>query len=275
MLLNFVKPLKKSMKITPFLLLIIITLLFSSCAKLPVYESKIYVPSEKENLLNPLTSNYDKKTNIQIGIANNDSILYIQAIFHDKQSYKKIMRGGLTVFFDPLGKKKKNYQLKIEKTEVQLTEYELMTRQRNNNLNNPQQNMPSTIDMMYNKVTWDKNGDKFVFYRNLQNKPIGVKLGANKQNELLLEIEIPLKEIPLETGQNLFSIGIESSSVESGNMSGQRPSAEMSSGGSRSGGGGRGGGGGGGMSGGKSGGSRPAGSSSEMESIKIWFQVEL
>ncbi len=275
------------MKITPFLLLLIVILFFSSCAKLPIYESKIYVASEKDNLISPLTSNYDKKTNIQIEVANNDTTLNIRAIFHDKQSYTTIMRSGLTVFFDPLGKKKKNYQLKIEKTEVQLTEYELMTRQENRNLNNPQQNMPAAIDMRYNKVTWDKNGDKFVFYRNLQHKPIAVNLGPNKQNELLLDIEIPLIEIPLDSGQNLFSIGIESSSVASGKMEVQRPSAGMSGGsGSRGGGGGgRGGGGGGsrggggGMSGGMGGkpggGSRPTGSSGEMESVKIWFQVQL
>lgn len=166
--------------------------LFASCAKLPVYKSKTYNQSENNDFSNPLSANFDKNNNISYGVANNDTIFYLQAIFQDQKSLMKIMRGGLTVYFDPEGKKGKNYQLKIEKTAVQLTEYELMTRQGNSNLSNSQQNMPTTIDLMYNKVTWDKDGDKFVFYRSIQNKPIAVNLSSNKQNQLMFEIKIPL-----------------------------------------------------------------------------------
>jgi len=260
-------------------------LLFSSCSKLPVYQSQKNVSNEKENFINPLHTSFDKKSNVSYGVANDTTHLYIQAIFRERENLMKIMRGGLNVYFDPEGKKKKKYQLKIEKAEVQLTEYEMMIRKGNSNLSNPQQNMPATIDIMFNKVTWDKNGDKFVFYRNMQKEPLAINLGPNKQNELMLEIKMPLSELPISSDQNLFSIGIESGSVTNGSMSGQRPNSGMSGGGSRGGGGrggGRGGGGGGGrsgggMSGGKSGGgSRPAGSApSGMEPIKLWFQVQL
>ncbi len=268
------------MKTTTFLLLLSAIVFFSSCAKLPVYESQKYIADEKEDFVNPLSANFDKKNNISYGVANDTTHFYVQAIFRDRENLMMIMRGGLIVYFDPEGKKKKKYQLKIEKAEVQLTEYEMMTRQGNRNLSNPQQNMPATIDLMFNKVTWDKNGDKFVFYRNLQREPIAVNLGPNKQNELMLKLKIPLSELPLSKNQNMFSVGIESGSVAMGNMSGQRPNAGMSGSGSRGGGGrsgGGGGGSGGGMSGGKSGGgSRPGGSpTSGIEPIKLWFQVQL
>ena len=149
----------------------------------------------------------------------------------------------------------------------------------------PQENMAATIGLMYNKITWDKNGDRFVFYRNLQNEPVGVKLVPNKQNELVLEIKMPLSELPLSDGQSLFSIGIETGSVSTGNMmsSGRSMGSMRQSnggmGGRSGGGGGRGGGmsgGGGGRSGGKSGGSRPGGASpSGASPVKIWFQVQL
>lgn len=258
-----------------------IVFLFASCAKLPVYQSKTYAQAENNDFLNPLSANFDKKNNISYGVANDDTHFYIQVIFQNRESLMKIMRGGLTVYFDPSGKKKKDYQLKIEKAEVQLSEYELMNRQENRKLNNPQQNMPATIDAMYNKVTWDKNGDKFVFYRNLQQEPIAVSLGPNKQNQLMLEIKMPLSELALTDGQNHFSVGIETRSLSTGNMGGGRPSGGMRP----SGGGGMGGRGGGGMGGrgGRSGGgmhsgggSRPSGgSSSGMEPISIWFKVQL
>ncbi len=274
------------MRITIIFLILSSVIFFSSCAKLPVYQSQKNVSNEKENFINPLHTSFDKKSNISYGVANDTTHIYVQAIFRERENLMKIMRGGLTVYFDPDGKKKKKYELKIEKTEVQLTEYEMMIRQGNSNLSNPQQNMPATIDLMFNKVTWDKDGDKFVFYRNMQKEPIAINLGPNKQNDLMLEIKMPLSELPISKDQSLLSIGIESSSVTSGNMSGQRPNAGMSGGGSRGGGGGggRGGGGGGGgrgggggMSGGKSGGgSRPSGSlQSGMEPLKLWFQVQL
>lgn len=272
------------MKVTSFLFFVFGIVFISSCAKLPVYESKKYVTSDNEDFLNPITSNYNEKENIHFGVADDDTSLFVKAIFHDRESLMKIMRGGLNIYFDPDGKKGKDYQLKIEKAEVQLTEYELMTRRGNMNLNNPQQNMPATIGLMYNKITWDKNGDRFVFYRNLQNEPVGVKLVPNKQNELVLEIKMPLSELPLSNGQSLFSIGIETGSVSSGNMNSARSMGSMRQssggmGGRSGGGGGRGGGmsgGGGGRSGGKSGGSRPGGASpSGVTPIKIWFQVQL
>ncbi len=256
-----------------------IIFLFASCAKLPVYKSKTYTQSENNDFLNALSANFDKKNNISYGVANDDTHFYVQAIFQNRESLMKIMRGGLTVYFDPEGKKKKNYELKIEKAEVQLTEYELMTRQGNHNLNNPQQNMPATIDAMYNKVTWDKNGDKFVFYRNLQQEPIAVNLGPNKQNQLMLEIKLPLSELPLTDGQNLFSVGIETGSVSSRNMNSSRSSGAMrqSGGGGMGGRGGMRGGGGSGSSGMRGGGgSRPGGgSSSGIEPIRVWFKVQL
>ena len=141
------------MRITIIFLLLSTVIFFSSCSKLPVYNSQKYVANEKEDFINPLSANFDKKNNISYGVANDDTHLYVQAIFRKRESFMKIMRGGLTVYFDQEGKKKKKYQLKIEKSEVQLTDYELMTRQGNYNLNNQQQNMPATIDIMFNKIT--------------------------------------------------------------------------------------------------------------------------
>ncbi|MCF6358161.1 MAG: hypothetical protein L3J54_10185 [Draconibacterium sp.] len=262
------------MKTTLFILIISTIVLFSSCSKLPIYESKTYVAPEKDEFSNPLISNYDKKTNIGFEIANNDTNMYIRAVFHDRQSYIKIMRGGLIIYFDPSGKKKKQYMLKIERAKKQKIDMASMMSQMGMNPSAKSQDLPAVINTTFTKVTWDKNGNEFIFYRNLLRDPISVDLGPNETNELVLEIKIPLKEIPIEAGQNLFSMGIESGAISTSGIQGSR-----SSGGMRGGGGGHGGGGGGrgGMGGGKpGGGSRPGGGTpSGMEPIKLWFQVQL
>ncbi len=267
------------MKTSLFILLISIVVVFSSCGKLPIYESKTYnIAPEKDEFSNPLISNYDKKTNIGFEIANNDTNLYIKAVFYDRQSYIKIMRGGLIVCFDPSGKKKKQYMLKIERTKEQKIDMASMMSQMGMNPSARSQDLPAVINNTFTKVTWDKNGDEFIFYRNILRDPISVDLGPNNTNELVLEIKIPLKEIPLEAGQNLFSLGIESGAISTSGMQGSRPSGGMHDGGGRGGGGGGGRGGmGGGMGGGKSGGGqRPGGGApAGMEPIKLWFQVQL
>lgn len=254
-------------------------LLFSSCAKLPLYQSKEYVQTEQKVFQNSTPSYLDEKENIELKVAHNDTNLYVQAVFHDRENYQQIMRGGLVVCFDPEGKKRNDYNLKIERERKQRSEYELMAQQQNVRpiKRNGQNNMAVGIAANFNRVTWDKNGDKFVFYRNLIKQPISVDLVSNNLNELVLEIKMPLNEIPLKVGENSFSLGIESGEIQAGAMAGQRPQGGMQGG--HGGGGGAMRGGGGGMPGGggmRGGGSRPQGASpAQMESFKAWVKVVL
>lgn len=268
--------------IKQIVLCVLVTLLLSSCVKLPVYKSKNYIPPEPEEFSSLESLNFDEKTNINFIIANNDTNLYIQAIFRDRKSYTKIMRGGLTVFFDPGAKKGKDYQLKIERLEEQNIDLALMKQSMGTNFETSQNDIAAIIGATYNKVNWDKNGKEFVFYRNLIKTPIKVELGPNNLKELVLYIKIPLKEIPLESGQNLFSIGIESGSISKGNIGAQRSGEKGMSNGSggmqgNRGGGGMGGHSGGGKRSGSNGGQRPSGGtpSSGSEAIKLWFKVQL
>lgn len=249
-----------------------IIFLLASCAKLPVYKSKNYNESDNNDFLNPLSANFDKNNNIRFEVSDNDTHLFLQFVFHDQLSLMKIMRGGLNLYFDPIGKKNQNYLLKIEKSEVQQTEFSLLSRQMKGESGGGPQNMAGTIGAMFNKITWDKNGKQFVFYSNLVKDPVSVELSTNKHNELILDVKMPLNEIALTEKENLLSIGLETNSVSMGGMSSGRSSGSMRSGGM--GGSGKGG---GGMSGGmSSGGKRPGGSSpSGVQPIKLWFQVQL
>lgn len=246
----------------------------ASCAKLPVYESKSYNREATPELPNSMADNFDKKANVKYGFANDETHFYIQAVFQDRESFMKIMGGGLIVYFDPNGKKGKDHQLKIEKSDQRQNEYTMLSNQNPNPEKAERQNMPSTIAAVLNKVTWDKNGNELVFYRNMQKEPILVELSPTNQDQLILNIKMPISEIPIEEGNTTFSLGIASGKNSEKGMSGNGPGGGGGMGGP--GGGGMGGpGGGGGMGGG---GGRPQGapsSSSGMSPIEIWCNIQL
>lgn len=259
-------------------------LLLASCAKLPVYTSKSYNQNATTEFPNSIADNYDKKANVRYGFANDNTHFYIQAVFPDRESLMKIMRGGLIVYFDPNGKKGKDYQLKIDKSEQQQNDYTMLSNQRIKPENGERQSMPSTIAMVLNKVTWDKNGKELVFYHNMQKEPILVELLPAEQDQITLNIKIPLSEIPLSEDNSTFSLGIATGKDALKAMNGKQPGGSGGGMGGRGGGmgggmrpgGGMGGPGGGGMGGG---GGRPAGasssSSSGMSPIEIWCKVQL
>jgi len=250
--------------------------LFASCAKLPLSKSKKYTSTATNQFDDIATNYYDKTNSVLYGIADDQTHFYLKAVFNDQESMKKIMRGGLRLYFDSDGKKHKNYQLKIERSEKPQRDRNTMPtmdKSRENHI----QNMPVLIEKSFNKITWDKNGKEYIFYRALEKDPICVELGPNQQNQLVLVVKIPLKELPIPESK-LFAMGIETGSVTTdanrGAGGSMRPSGGMGRGGGRSGGGG-GHGGGMGSGGGRPGGGVPGGGSSSTSPLKIWFQVEL
>ncbi len=251
-----------------------ILLIFSSCATLPIYQSRSL--NEPTKATNTQVDYFNKEFNVLLDVSNNKSDLYLHAIFKDRLSMMQIMRNGLAISIDPEGKKGTDYQLKIEKTPNQMDGLSMQSRQKRPSTVNQQGNIPKMISKLYNKVTWDKKGDEFVFYRGLMKYDIDVDLKPNQYNELVLNIKLPLSEIPLAANQTIFSIGIENGTKSTSSMNTRRPSGAMHSGGGRSGRGGgngmRSGGMGGGMRTGKAAG---AGSASNTTPLRIWFQVEI
>lgn len=267
----------------PAFVLLVLILLFSSCSKLPIYKSED-LNSSSENKLNQIsTNNFDKSNNIHYGIANDDTNFYVKTIFHDDESVMKIMRGGFILYFDPESKKGKDYALKLERNENQQMNRSEFGSKKTSMRDMQRPNSAVILNRILTKVTWDANGKEFVFYRDMHQRSIDIKIHTNEFNELEILLRIPLSELPI-SASNLMSMGIETgtvSSPKSGSPNGgMRPSGGM--GGGRGGGGGMSGGGGGGGRGGKGGGGgRPGGGSSggktsaSTSPIKIWFQVEL
>ncbi len=275
------------------LLAICMIFLFSSCAKMPVFKSKSTEPEKEINSTLKIADHSDVKKNIDFGIANDDSNLYLQVNFHKQEDLTKIMRGGLRVYFDPSGKKKKNNALVIERIRRgrpesnNLTTEDLINMANNNQIpGNMVQgpggfnsNVAESITKELEKVTWKKNDKEVTFYRNENNNPFVVDLESNSPLELIFTIKIPLSEISINAGE-MIALGIETGTPGTGQArpaSSPQGGAMGGGGGARSGGGGgRGGGGGGGNmgGGGMPGGAMGAGQSSA-QPFRFWFLAQL
>lgn len=263
--------------IVRFLYTAVVAFFILSCAKLPIYLSQKPAVNEEETFSNSVSAHYDKKSNTSFQLANNDTFLFVHAVFHGQESLMKIMRGGLILSFDPEGRKDSNYKLKIERSEKsQIQNYGQMQPTQSQGFGIAQ-NLPTMIGMNFNKVTWDKNGKEFVFYWNILKDPIYVDFGPNKQNELTLNVKLPLNEIPFSRDQKIFSMGFETGKIAA-REKGQSSGGNMQSGGRGMGNGGgrRGGGMGGGMNGRAGGGMNQNGAyQSGATPLVFWVQVQL
>lgn len=273
----------KNLKVQKRLFLLLAVIL-SGCAKMPVYNSQ-KISAEQSSVFNKSETPYEsKKQQIQFNFSDDGKSVFLKTVFRDRESMMKIMRGGLFIYFDPDGKKHKEYSIHIERDFIRkpgegTADFSTVRPE------NRAQNMPTMIASVFNNVTWNKNGKVLSFNRNLVHEPVSVDLFANDLNQLVLVLSMPISELPELNAEKLFSVGIETKSI-----SGSQGGAGMRAGGTgmRPGGGGmrsggnmgsRGGmrpggaGGAGGMRGpgASQGGAMRAGA----EPLQLWFQVQL
>ncbi|WP_319227089.1 hypothetical protein [Draconibacterium orientale] len=224
---------KQSGKMIGYILLALFSL---SCTKLPVYQSQDFSGKPSPEFSAIPTTHFDKKNSIRYGVAVNDTNFFFTATLSDRTSYQRIMRSGLNLYFDPQGKKGKKYALKIERSIDQ------MNRQSFQAIQTPdlaiQGNVAAAINNALKKVTWNANGEEFTFYPSPHLYSIEVNFTTNEYNELVLELQMPLKEIPVADDQT-FSAGLETGNSTSSPMRGSGSMSGLSSSGRGKGSGGR------------------------------------
>jgi hypothetical protein len=138
----------KSFLIT-FFYFVSVLLMFSSCATLPISQSKALSENDQESFVRF----YDKENNIKYGVANNDSVFYLQAEFNDPRNLVKILHGGITIYFDKEGKKKKDCSLKLEKTDGVNSNLLMRQGDKEQGQLRQVQNIIFAIDKSYEKAT--------------------------------------------------------------------------------------------------------------------------
>jgi uncharacterized membrane protein YgcG len=216
---------------------------------------------------------YDSKSKIRYQVSSNEKYLFLTFNTSNNASIMKIVRTGLTIYFDSNGKKKKDSYVqypvaKLAKMEKGKIKPDHQKRPQKMNLKNMISGVPREAIYFANETaqTINLSTDTSEFEARL----------IEENGALTYTIRIPFSKIEGTNynSRNDLAIGVESGEFE---MPSQRPT--QSSGG-QGGPGGKGGGGGGGQGGGGrpggSGGGPGGGQSSEMTTpIKFWFRVSL
>ncbi len=215
----------------------------------------------------------DSESMIGYRISNDNSTLTLRMATHEKSSIMKILRTGLTVYFDPSGKKKKTIAIKYPSEQKgQQLQKEKGQKQTENKrpgqipLEEMIQKAPDLILYM--------NKDTTIHYSRLTNPPVNVKLSTIHEGELTYELTIPIQLIS-SNGLDNISIGVESGSFDplSASDSPQAGNGGRPSGGRGGSSGTRPGGGGGRTSG--NGNPTSTENSKLLNPIKFWFQLKL
>lgn len=248
-------------------LIILLLIFFSSCVPLNT------VTSLSEN--NKTTDKfryYDSKSNVRYYISNDAENLHISLNASERTAISKILKTGLTIYFDVEGKKSTKVSVKYPIKGSQKFSREEMQKQGNQRDNF---DLKTVISELPGNVIFTNYDKTEIFSTVVKNSTIKVSIDANSNKEITYNLTIPFNKI-LEAGLSSLSnlsIGIVSgkfdmSSQQSGGMQG----------GMRGQGGGQGGGGGGkGQGRGQGGGSRPSNTnmSAMTTPISIWFKADL
>ena len=218
---------------------------------------------------------YDHESHIQYLVANNDKNLHLRLKTSNQATMMKILRNGLFVYFDVLGKKKKEVYLHYPlKRHQQMSTSKTQERgfQENNGLL-----LGQMVKQIPGEAVFSKSGNdeliQFVFYET----DIRPSLTFENNGELVYDLMIPFSRIQ-EGG--LASIAMLSLGIKTGS-SDMKPQFNDDSPGMRGKGQGRSGGMGGGKGGGRSGGVKQGSGSGNMareasvKQIDLWFLVDL
>lgn len=248
---------------------LIVVLMFSACASLPVVSST-YLTNEPSSL----KYHYDIENNIAYKVTHDDDYLYLELKTDDKTSIMKIAKQGLYIYIDPRGHKSKeiffNYPL-----DRKFNQSEMKNGMRPQMGSREEFNVHEAFEKISMEALYSKYGEaeKFPVYSN--SSGFNVELNTSDKSVLIYKLRIPFDEIQSGGLKNLddLSLGIETAIFE-------MPSMNAHSGGGMDGGSGRPSG--MGMQGGRDGSQMnsdmqgPGGNrEAMMKQISIWFSVDL
>ena len=239
--------------------------------------------------LNTITSNnnntgfpstfryYDSDSKVSYAVVNTNEYIHLRLKVRDNTSIMKIVRAGLTVYFDVEGKKKTNVGLNYPIKNAQGSRPEMNGKP--GKLENKDKRLQTMVGMIPTTASFTFFEQNTHFSVLDSTGKFKVQLTVNDNNELLYDLKVPIKEISklgIESLTNL-SIGVESGELE---MPSRPSGGAGGNSGPPSGGGGRGSGGGGHGGGGRGdsqGGSPPsgAGGMDTTKKIEFWFKVDL
>ena len=235
--------------------------MLTACSKMAVYTSKWEDNVNEDEIYN----GYDKSSQIRWMVSNNSTHLVLRFDTENKASQLKILRKGLKIYIDTLGKKKEDIFIN----------YPLASNAKSNRSTMPQRtrgqggqkkkrsfNVSRMVEKVSKEARFQYGGEEELFNVMVNSSDFDVSLEADSENELSYMVSIPFDRI---TKKNIYDIQNWSIGIVSGAF--EIP-VQKSGGGMK-----------GGGAGGRGGGAMRSSSGMEMsdmvEPIKIWFQVKL
>ena len=248
-------------------------LVISSCASLNTVNS-IEDISDKENLYR--YSNTD--SNLLYYVSNDAENLYIRLNTSETTSIAKILRTGLTIYFDVKGKKRKDIFVHYPLAQNQQLSDNEIPRPGNNNIHTPQIELTKLISQISDIASYSNHKITEDFSVVMADSDIKINIQAKTNTEITYSLSIPFTKIAKNGLADLsnLSVGIVSGRFDSPASGGSGKSgggqgqsgAGMGSSGMHSGGGqGRGRG---------MGSGQAQGNMSAMTTpIKFWFKIDI
>lgn len=256
-------------------MMLVLLLLFSSCASLPVLEIS------KDMGSGDIHYYYDMDSKLAYSINVDEDHIYINLKTDNENTIRSMFRKGLYVYFDPNGRKSNSiffhYPISAEMGSGLMPRGQMKKGQmsgegrQTGNFTPPVFNVHTLIDAaeMEAIFSYKDMAEKLPVYS--QKTDIAVTVTSPQQGLLLYELRMPVDRLEKEDISEIC-IGIVSGEIEMPSMSGGMP---QGGGGMPS----------GGMQGGRPGGAGPGGDPSgrpdaqaqgmNLQDINIWFKVNL
>lgn len=235
------------------------------------------------------SGNYIKDANVLVNICNDEEYVYLSIASNDRNLPMLVMRGGLTIWFDPTGEGEKTFGIKFP------AGMNNMEMPKDNEQFDPSKAGDQNSKMAMPKMEFNQceilneEGESEAIMSLAESKRIQIKM-SDPQDKFFLEMKVPLKAtddflyaINADTSK-MISIGFATASDDKDKMSGGQGMGPGGGGAPPSGGGappsGGGPGGGGGPSGGGPGGGRGPGggqgkASDSSNKLDFWLSVQL
>jgi protease II len=258
-------------KKTTFLSSIIINLLLISCGS---SKQTAYPVTSYDQTKQSISTVIDKDNKLGYTITKDNSHLYVTINTQDKITQLKMMRNGVTIFFDDEGKKNKHLSVEYPiAKENQTRDIEKIKKTRENG--NQQEILQKMLASLGNDIKIIENEEERIINKELNNERISVDHKISPEG-LSYTLKVPLSYVQSQSETKSIGLSIQGmkrpNTINGMTSAGGRPSGAMRGGGMR----------GGGKPGGM--GKRPGGRGAkpDMDQIKalqsdieIWIPIEL
>lgn len=187
-------------KITFISSIIIINFLLISCgsSKQNAYPVKFHDGTKQS-----ISTIYDKDTKLGYTITKDNSHMYVTVNTQDRIVQLKMMRNGVTIFFDDEGKKKKNLSVKYPTKKSQAFDIEKIKKMRENG--NRQEMLQKMMASLGTDIKITEDGEERTINKELNNEGVFVNHKISLEG-LSYTLKVPLSYI--ESQSDIKSIGI-------------------------------------------------------------------